>query len=369
MRIMRKGQQYLLGEIENPDEAHWSSARGFYDPEPIPDEELWFLPPDDHSAADAPYDLPLPQADRRSLIDLEAWATAEAALAGPMVSLGVVMGRLAERLDAGPVGWRHRLALCEAADLSWLAGDRVSMERLALWLTLRVGGQGDDAQALARAGWAARRLVQAPPPQDDLARFLGRTVVDPSLELNDPFSDWAELIGQGRALHPVSQAALSFHLWPALGFSKGHAGQPMIEAAVVASRLVNSAIDGLGFLPLAMSGAGALRGRGTILERLASWIAGAEQATRAALRQLELLQIWDAEAKARVSGLSGRTPPALIEVFRSWPLVSAPLAESETGASRAAVQRNLNLLTEVGLIREVTGQGRYRFWTVQASRH
>lgn len=41
-------------------------------------------------------------------------------------------------------------------------------------------------------------------------------------------------------------------------------------------------------------------------------------------------------------------------------MVSAPMAEARTSASRAAVQRNLRKLTDPGLIREMTGQGRYR---------
>jgi DNA-binding IclR family transcriptional regulator len=43
-----------------------------------------------------------------------------------------------------------------------------------------------------------------------------------------------------------------------------------------------------------------------------------------------------------------------------WPLVSALMAEALTGASRAAVQRNLAWMEARGLIREVTGQGRYQ---------
>jgi DNA-binding IclR family transcriptional regulator len=38
------------------------------------------------------------------------------------------------------------------------------------------------------------------------------------------------------------------------------------------------------------------------------------------------------------------------------------MAEMLTGASRAAVQRNLAWMEERGLIREMTGQGRYRMW-------
>ena len=63
-----------------------------------------------------------------------------------------------------------------------------------------------------------------------------------------------------------------------------------------------------------------------------------------------------------MSALSGKTPPALRAVLGEWPLVSAPMAEALTAASRAAVQRNLGWMEGRGLIREVTGQGRYRMW-------
>jgi Fe2+ or Zn2+ uptake regulation protein len=38
------------------------------------------------------------------------------------------------------------------------------------------------------------------------------------------------------------------------------------------------------------------------------------------------------------------------------------MAETLTGASRAAVQRNLVWMEARGLICEVTGQGRFRMW-------
>lgn len=59
---------------------------------------------------------------------------------------------------------------------------------------------------------------------------------------------------------------------------------------------------------------------------------------------------------------SGKTPRALRAVLTEWLLVSAPMAEALTGASRAAVQRNLAWRETLGLIRELTGQGRYRMW-------
>lgn len=55
----------------------------------------------------------------------------------------------------------------------------------------------------------------------------------------------------------------------------------------------------------------------------------------------------------------------LLSALEAWPLVSAPMAESLTGASRASVHRGLDRLVDLGLVREVTGQGRFRFWAAK----
>lgn len=83
----------------------------------------------------------------------------------------------------------------------------------------------------------------------------------------------------------------------------------------------------------------------------------------AALMQVEGVAVWRASAQAVLADQSGRTPGLLVDLLAEWPMVSAPLAEEKTGASRAAVQRNLDRMAAKGLIREVTGQGRYRVWT------
>ncbi|TDX24693.1 DNA binding protein with HTH domain [Rhodovulum visakhapatnamense] len=44
------------------------------------------------------------------------------------------------------------------------------------------------------------------------------------------------------------------------------------------------------------------------------------------------------------------------------------MAEKLTGAHRATVQRNIDLMEEQGLVREVTGQGRYRMWRIVETR-
>ena len=53
---------------------------------------------------------------------------------------------------------------------------------------------------------------------------------------------------------------------------------------------------------------------------------------------------------------------ALRDALTEWPAISAPMAQAITGASRAAVQRNLAWMEARGLVREMTGQGRYRMW-------
>jgi Fic family protein len=81
------------------------------------------------------------------------------------------------------------------------------------------------------------------------------------------------------------------------------------------------------------------------------------------MRHLDDIEAWSARAEAETASLSGRTPPALRAVLTEWPIISAPMAEALTGASRAAVQRNLAWMEARGLIREMTGQGRYRMWS------
>lgn len=87
-----------------------------------------------------------------------------------------------------------------------------------------------------------------------------------------------------------------------------------------------------------------------------------ETACLAAMRHLEDIEGWSARAETEMTPLSGRTPPALRTVLTEWPLVSVPMAETMTGTSRAAVQRNLTWMETRGLVRELTGQGRYRMW-------
>ena len=329
--------------------------------EPASEDDLWFLPiPMEEEPDDLP---PGPRAEPRETSVLDDWRKAEAGNAARLARVAGRLGALDDRLRRGPEGWRHRLALIEAADLSWFAGDRVGPDRLALWNSMRLSGVQDDTAALARVGWAVRRLTGGPGPEVDLSAFLDRR--DPeNLGIEaEPFTDraggWTGLMAQAADLHPITRACMGFHLWSLAGL--GQQGD-RLEGAVTAARIAASEGKGAGFAPLAMGGAGGLRAGGPPAERLSRWLDGMETACLTAVRHLDDIEAWSARAEAEVSPLSGKTPPALRAALTEWPLVSAPMAELLTGASRAAVQRNLTWMETRGLIREVTGQGRYRMW-------
>lgn len=349
-----------------PEDDALAGERGPYDPAPVEERDLWFLPDEGEGdgAEAAPLAPPLPRAERRPLLDPREWRAAQAELGGALAELALRFGALDERLriaapDAAQ-GWRQRLALAEVADLGWWSGVRIPAERLALWTGMRLGATGEDAQALARAGWAVRRLAGGPGPEAGgwaagAGAFLGRGEAAATADL-------AEAMGAATALHPLARSCLVFHLWRML--AEGPARD--IEAAVLAARHGASAgRGGALFLPLALGGFGGLRAGGPAQARLAAWLRGAERAVLAALLQLDRLAAWERRAEAALAGAQGRTPRALLAVFAAWPAVTAPLAEARSGASRAAVQRNLDLMQGTGLIREITGQGRYRVWTAR----
>ena len=250
---------------------------------------------------------------------------------------------------------------------SWFVGDRVGPDRLALWISMRLSGVQDDTGALARVGRAVRRLSGGPGPEVALSAVLDRR--DPEIlgDEAEPFADraggWLDLMAEAADLHPITRACMGFHLWSLAGL--GQQGDRM-EPIVTAARIIASEGKGAVFAPLAMGGTGGLRAGGPPTERLARWLEGLETACLAAMRHLDNIVAWSARAEAEMTALSGKTPPALRAVLSEWPLVSASMAEALTGASRAAVQRNLAWMETRGLIREVTGQGRYRMWRISS---
>lgn len=319
--------------------------------------DLWFLP--EAVEDDGP---PLPKATKERLVEAGAWRAAEASLAVELADLAFDAGRLAERLRVAGPGAVQRLALEEAAALSWWTGDRVGADRLALWLSWRIGAAEEGGGGLIRTAWAARRLM-APALRGvaaGVAEVLGAEGrADASLA--------GEVADALDGLAGVTRACAAFHLWRSLDERPEHLRG--LEAAVLGSRLAvtgqAAGQGGLAFLPLALTGFGALTASGAPERRLAAWVQGAHRAVLAALLGLERLASWVHRAGAATADLSGRTPSRLIAALAAHPMLGAAQAGAETGASRAAVQRNLDLLQARGLVREVTGQGRFRVWAAK----
>lgn len=333
------------------------ALRGPFDPEDGAEPDLWFLPPPDAEASDVLFHAVSNTTKTRD--EVPDWRAAEAELAADIAELSFDAGRLAERVWTAGQGAAQRLALDEVAGLSWWTGDRVTADRLALWLSYRIGAAGEDGEGLIRTAWAARRFMATDRPGGSLAGTLASALgerVDPHL------ADEAAAALQGiELLSPVTRGCAVFHLWRSLADRPVHLGG--LEAAVLGARL--AAPSRLAFLPLSRAGAGGLTARGGPDRRLAGWIAGAHQATLSALLALDRLAAWRARAEAATADLQGRTPSRLIEALAAHPTLAAAQAETETGASRAAVQRNLDLLAARGLVREVTGQGRFRVWAAK----
>jgi hypothetical protein len=225
---------------------------------------------------------------------------------------------------------------------------------------MRISAASDDTTALRHTAWAFRRLSGGPGPEPDLAGFLDRRQIPGQGLLSDEIAAWNAIMSAAGTLHPIARACLALHLWPLTGIGMEGDG---LEGAVVAGRVAASeGQGGAPFVPVQMGGAGALRGGGEPPKRLRCWLQATEQGLIRAMRHIDQLERWEATARDEAVHLSGRTPSRLIETFCNWPLVSAPMAEELTGASRAAIQRNLAWLETLGLAKEVTGQGRFRLW-------
>ncbi len=327
--------------------------QSLYDSEPDEDD-LWFIPgpPEDLDPAALPFQLTRPEAE-----DPRAWEKAEAGLGRDLAGAAAAVARLDEALARLPQAL-PRLAMAEAAALSWADGDRVTPDRLALYAARRLSAAEPDFRAIARADWARGRLLSKGDPADARA-FLGRisdTCDDHEATLLA--QEWTRVVGVVD-LHPISRAAFGFHLWRRRA---AQAPEAVTEPALLAARLGAQGQNMLPFLPLASAGTAALTAGGPVRDRLHAWLYGVIAASQAARLELGRLEAWQARAQAAIRPRTGRTPQALIQALLAAPVLSANSAAQATGASGAAIRRNLALFEEIGLVREITGQSRYRFW-------
>lgn len=330
--------------------------------------------------------------------DPGAWRAAEGALAGALAAAAAAVARLDERLLALAPGRRdgalRRLALMEIVDLAWAEGERLRPERLALLDVERVGRGADDAETLGRAVFAVRRATAAPTPlatveavaarlgagrvrHDRDGERGGATVEDvgearlvgltphPAAERAVP---WLAGLAAMEGAHPLTRAGFGFAAWRRgeRWGGRGRLMEPALLASAVALPQASRGRDvGLTFLPLALRRAAPrLRLGGSARDRLAIWLGCVAGAAEAARRSLLDLDAWAERACAGTVDMRGRGTPAVIGLCLARPVVSAPLAAAALDLSATRARDLLAAFERRGLLRETTGQSRFRCWRV-----
>lgn len=347
------------------------SPPSIYESEPTPEEELWFLPgpPEDF----APGESPLIFAQRQKQVAASDWEKAERQEYRGLVAAAEALARYGARLAALPSDVVERIALQSVAAILRSEGVWVKPEQIALFRALRISSQ-DETRDLERASWAVRRLIgmrHGQPMDDGLRAFLGRQKVanmqelpndDRALgeELDHAGEDWSEQMKGVGTLHPLTRAAAGLFLWRRLQITApDEALEPMVAAALIGSG------SQAPFLPVP-EGVAPLHMRAkTPEEALRTFYQTVEQGALTALLEVERLLTWREKARELTGDLSGRTPPSLVETALRFPVFSAELAARLASCAPMSARRNLKLFEERGLLREVTGQKRYRFWSAQ----
>lgn len=352
--------------------------KSLYDTDETPEEDLWFLPGPGARAGQwefGPDSGVLEPLQIRS-IGAQDWLDAEAGAGRMLAQAAAACARYDERLSRLP-GCEERIALMCASAALEMQGDWMPAERIALYVALREKA-GEEAQILSQADWAVRRLLGGLDPRDDLNGYLGRhpTDRDGFLDLDlfgepargEEFSDlsraWLMQLQEveDAGAPALVRAGAGFHHWRMLHIS---APGCVVEAAVLASAL---GADGTGaaFVPSILGQRQSLLARGRAADRLDGWLIAVRDGCARALLELERVERWQDRAVAATQDLSGKTPPLVIAELMRHALVSADMLSAATGASKAAIRRNMAEFERRGLVREVTGQGRYRFWGIKA---
>lgn len=357
-----------MAKAPDPDKEENLTIPSIYDEEETEDDDLWFMPANDEDASQS--HMPWPVAAREDSLAAEAWQQAEATGYRQLVDAVQAVTRYGERLRHASGGVNERIALMTVSAVLRAEGVWLGPDQIALYRAFRLGSD-DRARDLSRADWAVRRLIGGAAPQDGLREFLGLvSVSDPLPGEDHPVGDELDLLGDDwvrtilRNSNDLTKAAHGFAQWRSLGITSY---ELLLEPTIAALRL--GAGPHAPFLPMAegqrfdrhslesgASGAGA---------RLETFFAAVEAGALRAAMELDSLSAWQNRAEKATSDLSGRTPPLLISALVRYPVVSAELVSEAAECSKPAARRNLATFAERGLIRELTGQERYRFWAAQ----
>lgn len=312
------------------------------------------------------------------LADPAAWRQAQAALALPLAEAAAALGRLDATLvalDAAAAdGAVMRLALAEAEAMLWAGGivlprDEIGRDaldaraasdpeamRLARWALRRLGGQGalTDLPGFLglHRGAGAVSGSEPSPLSGAAARLRG-----PDFERGA--ADYLSRLDAAGALHPLVRGALALLLWRQAELSPP---DRVIERAVYAARLMAQGCERLPFVPLGAADRQVWTAGGPVAERLSGHLAAVARGARAGREEIRRLEAWAAEARFAMSGMRGQNAGRVIAVLAARPLVSAEDVATGASISRMTAERMLNRMTEMGLIREITGASRFRLW-------
>lgn len=337
--------------------------------DPETDEETpWFIRPveEEEDEADAPEPSDF----------AAAWEAAEGALAPELTETAHCLGRLEERFRLGAPEARFRAR--EAADLLWSAGHGVRSERLALYL--QDGDARGEGKGLSLGVWALRRL-EAPLESatvENLRIWLGRRsrgeaapadLVDvmPMAQGGALDAAMARVVETGRKLEgrsPLARAGAMAFTW---GREADFGQERELAASLLGARLAGPEVPG--FAPLALgSTRGGLRlsgkSRGPEGD-LRAWLAALTGAASRALLDLDALAAWRLRAEAFAHGIQGKGATALVDPLYQHLALNVTMAAELSDISRASAERALVKYEAEGLVREITGAAKWRWWTAR----
>lgn len=343
------------------------------------EEDLWFLPPEPEDDEDKePF-----------FFDSSAWFTAERNYLTELSEITFHLGMLSQKLKTLGQGALDRLIRMEAVELSWSAGERIPLDKLHFYLSLRKLPISPEQMAiLQNVTWAYRAYHKGcDPMQDDIRillerqelksqeiihpadRHLSQSSVSPSgltstilssQMFTDRFDEWFEAMSQTRHLHPVTRSALAFFMWQAIEVT---GRSSLYEGAVVAQKMGRySERNFLGLLPLASAGHPVFQRVGTIEERLARWIKGATNASLRCLLEIERVEDWYERASPVIESRRGGNLALTRQLFVDYPMISSELMTDRLDVSHATAMRLIESFTSAGLVEEVTGYSRFRLW-------
>jgi len=369
-----------LNRRNKQDEDEFVSPPSIYDGEEGDDEDLWFLPPDEEGHPDGV------EADAPFFFDFRSWREAERDLLLDISDTAFHVGILSQKITSLGDGIRDRLIRMEAAELSWVSGERMALDKLHSALALRkMPRSPEQIETLQNIIWAWRTYQKRLDPlEDDIRLFLerhevkglqahllgedGQDMQTASLGIlsgdafMDRFEEWHEAMEQSAYLHPFTRSALAFFMWQAIEVT---GRDSLYEAAVIAQKVGRfSKRNALGFLPLASSGRPVFQRVGTVSERLARWVKGANNAALRCLMEVERIEDWKSRTDPILKTRRGGKLESLRDVFVQNPVVSAELIMGKLDVSHPTAMRLLDVFLTSHLVEEVTGYSRFRLWRI-----